>query len=126
MDLDVIVHQGRVTGLIDFAEAVAQPADVELDTLLRWCARAREYPPTPEEQGLDEKRRETESLACFPATTISMELCGSHDSERRAIEQADAASEAAVFSSGSICGSARPTGGEVPMTRAGGIAEMEV
>jgi hygromycin-B 7''-O-kinase len=51
---NVIVHQGRVTGLIDFAEALAQPADVELDTILRWCARAREYPPTPDEQGLDE------------------------------------------------------------------------
>jgi aminoglycoside phosphotransferase (APT) family kinase protein len=51
---NVIVDQGRVTGLIDFAEALAQPADVELDTILRWCARAREYPPTPDEQGLDE------------------------------------------------------------------------
>ena len=38
---NVIVDQGRVTGLIDFAEALAQPADVELDTILRWCARAR-------------------------------------------------------------------------------------
>jgi hygromycin-B 7''-O-kinase len=56
-DLDgsnVIVDQGRVTGLIDFAEASAQPADVELDTILRWCARAREYPPVPGGQGLDE------------------------------------------------------------------------
>jgi len=51
---NVIVDQGRVTGLIDFAEALAQPADVELDTILRWCARAREYPPTPDVQGLDE------------------------------------------------------------------------
>ncbi|TDU89091.1 aminoglycoside phosphotransferase (APT) family kinase protein [Kribbella voronezhensis] len=51
---NVIVDQGRVTGLIDFAEALTQPADVELDTILRWCARAREYPPTPNEQGLDE------------------------------------------------------------------------
>lgn len=51
---NVIVDQGRVTGLIDFAEAVAQPADAELDTILRWCARASEYPPTPDEQGLDE------------------------------------------------------------------------
>jgi hygromycin-B 7''-O-kinase len=51
---NVLVDQGRVTGLIDFAEALAQPADVELDTILRWCARAREYPPTPDEQGLDE------------------------------------------------------------------------
>ena len=51
---NVIVDQGRVTGLIDFAEALAQPADAELDTILRWCARAREYPPTPDEQGLDE------------------------------------------------------------------------
>ena len=51
---NVIVDQGRVTGLIDFAEASAQSADVELDTLLRWCAKAREYPPTPDEQGLDE------------------------------------------------------------------------
>jgi hygromycin-B 7''-O-kinase len=51
---NVMVDQGRVTGLIDFAEALAQPADAELDTILRWCARAREYPPTPYEQGLDE------------------------------------------------------------------------
>ncbi len=51
---NLIVDQGRVTGLIDFAEALAQPADVELDTILRWCAKAREFPPTPEEQGLDE------------------------------------------------------------------------
>lgn len=51
---NVIVDQGRVTGLIDFAEALAQPADVELDTILRWCAKARAYPPTPDEQGLDE------------------------------------------------------------------------
>ena len=51
---NVIVDQGRVTGLIDFAEALAQPADVELDIILRWCAKAREYPPTPDEQGLDE------------------------------------------------------------------------
>ena len=51
---NVIVDQGRVTGLIDFAEALAQPADVELDTILRWCAKARELPPTPEDQGLDE------------------------------------------------------------------------
>ena len=51
---NVIVYQGRVTGLIDFAEALAQPADVELDTILRWCARAQEYPPTPDERGLDE------------------------------------------------------------------------
>lgn len=41
---NVIVDQWRVTGLIDFAEALAQPADVELDTILRWCAKAREYP----------------------------------------------------------------------------------
>ncbi|MEV8376881.1 phosphotransferase [Kribbella sp. NPDC056861] len=51
---NVIVDQGRVTGIIDFAEALAQPADAELDTILRWCARSREYPPTPDEQGLDE------------------------------------------------------------------------
>jgi hygromycin-B 7''-O-kinase len=50
---NVIVHQGRVTGLIDFAEALAQPADVELDTILRWCAKAQEYPPTPDQRGLD-------------------------------------------------------------------------
>jgi aminoglycoside phosphotransferase (APT) family kinase protein len=50
---NVMVDKGRVTSLIDFAEALAQPADVELDTILRWCARAREYPPTPDEQGLD-------------------------------------------------------------------------
>jgi hygromycin-B 7''-O-kinase len=51
---NLIVDQGRVAGLIDFAEALAQPADAELDTLLRWCARAREYPPTPDAHGLDE------------------------------------------------------------------------
>ena len=51
---NVIVDQERVTGLIDFAEALAQPADVELDTILRWCAKAQEYPPTPDERGLDE------------------------------------------------------------------------
>lgn len=51
---NVIVDQGRVTGLIDFAEALAQPADAELDTILRWCARAREFPPTPHESGLAE------------------------------------------------------------------------
>jgi len=51
---NLIVDQGRVTGLIDFAEALAQPADVELDNILRWCAKAREFPPTPGEQGLDE------------------------------------------------------------------------
>ncbi|GAA4216221.1 hypothetical protein GCM10022220_46110 [Actinocatenispora rupis] len=51
---NVIVDQGHVTGLIDFAEALAQPADVELDTILRWCAKAREFPPVPDKQGLDE------------------------------------------------------------------------
>lgn len=51
---NVIVDQGRVTGLIDFAEALAQPADVELDTILRWCVKSREYPPTPDGRGLDE------------------------------------------------------------------------
>lgn len=51
---NVIVDQGRVTGIIDFAEALAQPADVELDTILRWCAKAREFPPVPSGQGLDE------------------------------------------------------------------------
>jgi hygromycin-B 7''-O-kinase len=53
----VIVDKGRVTGLIDFAEASAQPADIELDTILRWCAKAREYPPAPDEQGLYETTR---------------------------------------------------------------------
>lgn len=51
---NLMVDHGCVTGLIDFAEALAQPADVELDTILRWCAKARELPPTPDEQGLDE------------------------------------------------------------------------
>lgn len=50
---NIMVDQGRVTGLIDFAEALAQPADAELDTILRWCARPGEFPPTPVEQGLD-------------------------------------------------------------------------
>jgi aminoglycoside phosphotransferase (APT) family kinase protein len=51
---NVMVDQGRVTGLIDFAEALAQPADAELDTILRWCATARDFPPTPDGRGLDE------------------------------------------------------------------------
>jgi hygromycin-B 7''-O-kinase len=51
---NVMVDQGRVTGLIDFAEALAQPADVELDIILLWCARARYFPPTPGGPGLDE------------------------------------------------------------------------
>ncbi|WP_216639485.1 phosphotransferase family protein [Brachybacterium sp. P6-10-X1] len=50
---NVIVEGGRVTGLINLAEAVAQPADAELDTILRWCARPQEFPPTPRERGLD-------------------------------------------------------------------------
>ena len=50
---NVMVDEGRVTGLIDFAEAVAQPADVELDTILRWCAKASAYPPVPDGRGLD-------------------------------------------------------------------------
>jgi len=50
---NVIVDEGRVTGLVDFAEALAQPADVELDTILRWCAKAHEYPPVPSGRGLD-------------------------------------------------------------------------
>jgi aminoglycoside phosphotransferase (APT) family kinase protein len=49
---NVVVDRGRVTGLVDFAEAVAQPADVELDTLLRWCARPQEFPPDPTARGL--------------------------------------------------------------------------
>ena len=51
---NVIVNEGRVTGLLDFAEALAQPADVELDIILRWCAKANEYPPVPGGRGLDE------------------------------------------------------------------------
>jgi aminoglycoside phosphotransferase (APT) family kinase protein len=51
---NLMVDQGRVTGLIDFAEALAQPADVELDNILRWCAKAREFPPVPGGRGLDE------------------------------------------------------------------------
>nr|WP_220479698.1 phosphotransferase [Curtobacterium pusillum] len=50
---NIMVNDGRVTGLIDFAEAVTQPADVELDTILRWCARPEEFPPTPDSRGLD-------------------------------------------------------------------------
>jgi aminoglycoside phosphotransferase (APT) family kinase protein len=50
---NIMVDDGQVTGLIDFAEAVAQPADVELDTILRWCARPEEFPPTPSSRGLD-------------------------------------------------------------------------
>ena len=51
---NVIVDEGRVTGLVDFAEALVQPADVELDTILRWCAKANEYPPVPGGRELDE------------------------------------------------------------------------
>ena len=50
---NVMVDRGRVTGLVDFAEALAQPADAELDTILRWCARPDEFPATPDAQGLD-------------------------------------------------------------------------
>lgn len=50
---NVMIDQGRVTGLIDFAEASAQAADAELDTLLRWCARSEEFPPTPGGHGLE-------------------------------------------------------------------------
>jgi hygromycin-B 7''-O-kinase len=50
---NVMVHEGRVSGLIDFAEAVAQPADAELDTILRWCARSSEFPPVPGGRPLD-------------------------------------------------------------------------
>jgi aminoglycoside phosphotransferase (APT) family kinase protein len=50
---NIMVDDGRLTGLIDFAEAVAQPADVELDTILRWCSRPEEFPPTPPSRGLD-------------------------------------------------------------------------
>ena len=51
---NVIVDQGRVTGLVDFGEALAPPAGVARDTILRWCARGREDPSTPDGQGLDE------------------------------------------------------------------------
>jgi aminoglycoside phosphotransferase (APT) family kinase protein len=51
---NVLVDEGLVTGLIDFAEAVAQPADVELDIILRWCAKSSAYPPVPDGRGLDE------------------------------------------------------------------------
>ena len=50
---NVIVDHGRVTGLIDFAEALAQPADVELDTILHWSANAHAYPPEPGGRTLD-------------------------------------------------------------------------
>lgn len=49
----MMVDDGQVTRLIDFAEAVAQPADVELDTILRWCARPEGLPPPPPSGGLD-------------------------------------------------------------------------
>lgn len=50
---NVMVDGDHVSGLIDFAEAVTQPADVELDTLLRWCTRPDEFPPTPGAPTLD-------------------------------------------------------------------------
>ena len=34
--------------------AVEDDPSIELDTILRWCAKAREYPPAPNKQGLDE------------------------------------------------------------------------
>ncbi len=58
---NVMVAGGRVSGLIDFAETVAQPLDAELDTILRWCARSSEYPPSPQATGLPEG-----SLAALP------------------------------------------------------------
>lgn len=51
---NVMVDRGQVSGLIDFAEALAQPADAELDTILRWCARPQDFPPTPGSSGLAE------------------------------------------------------------------------
>ena len=70
---NVIVDRGRVTGLIDFADASAQPADVELDIILRWCAKARQYPPAPGEQGLDESTLQRSPNGC----TLRIRSCSS-------------------------------------------------
>ncbi len=58
---NIMVDEGRVAGLIDFAEAIAAPADAELDTILRWCARPAEFPPRPGARGLT-----ASSLASVP------------------------------------------------------------
>ena len=52
---NVVVDQGRVTGLIDFAEALAQPPDVELDTIL---ALVREGARVPTRTGRTRARRD--------------------------------------------------------------------
>jgi aminoglycoside phosphotransferase (APT) family kinase protein len=50
---NVMVDGTKISGLIDFEVARAQPADAELHRLLFWCARPQAVPPVPGEPGLD-------------------------------------------------------------------------
>jgi hygromycin-B 7''-O-kinase len=50
---NVMVDGTKISGLIDFELARAQPADAELHRLLFWCARPQDVPPVPGEPGLD-------------------------------------------------------------------------
>jgi aminoglycoside phosphotransferase (APT) family kinase protein len=50
---NVMVDGTKISGLIDFECARAQPADAELNRLLFWCARPEDVPPVPGEPGLD-------------------------------------------------------------------------
>jgi aminoglycoside phosphotransferase (APT) family kinase protein len=50
---NVMVDGTKISGLIDFELARAQPADAELHRLLFWCARPQDVPPLPGEAGLD-------------------------------------------------------------------------
>ena len=50
---NVMVDGTKISGLIDFECARAQPADAELHRLLFSCARPQDVPPVPGEPGLD-------------------------------------------------------------------------
>ncbi|MGH8995526.1 MAG: phosphotransferase family protein [Acidimicrobiales bacterium] len=50
---NVMVDGTKISGLIDFELARAQPADAELHRLLHSCARPQDVPPVPGEPGLD-------------------------------------------------------------------------
>lgn len=50
---NVMVDGTKISGLIDFECARAQPADAELHRLLRWCATPQDFGPVPGEPGLD-------------------------------------------------------------------------
>lgn len=43
----LVSEDGDLAGFLDFEGARAAPADLELDTILRWCARAEEFPAYP-------------------------------------------------------------------------------